>query len=80
MSELASHPVVARLGVQMAELLGWSGLDQGKKDAISGLYTQTLTWRLLRCYKARDEVVRLMNESIGSITKQNDRVSRRCLT
>src|SRR2546429_139971 len=53
------HPVVARLGVQMSELLNWSGLEKSKQNAISGLYIHTLTWRLLRCYKSRDEIVRL---------------------
>jgi hypothetical protein len=65
------HPVVARLGMQTVEVLGSFGVDKGTRDAISGLYIHTLTPRLLRCHQARDEIVRLMNESIGGITQQD---------
>lgn len=67
-----NHPVVARLGVQMSELLDWAGLEKAKRDAISGLYIHTLTWRLLRCHKNRDEIIRLMNASVSSIKKPNN--------
>jgi len=67
-----SHPVVARLSVQMSELLGWAGLEKAKQDAVSGLYVHTLTTRLLRCHKSRDEIARLINESVNSIMRQND--------
>jgi len=68
----AAHPVVARLGMQTAELLGWSGLEKDAQDDISSLYIHTLTWRLLRCYKCRNEIVRLANESVATGTKQNN--------
>lgn len=67
-----SHPVVARLSVQTSELINWAGLEKAKQDAVSSLYIHTLTWRLLRCHKSRDEIARLMTESVNGIKQHKD--------
>ncbi len=55
-----SHPVVARLGLQAADLIKWLDVDEAKRDRLTELYLVTLTQRLLECHKARDNLVRLM--------------------
>jgi hypothetical protein len=72
LNEGVSHPVVARLGVQVGEVLDWAGLEKAKRDAVSGLYIHTLTWRLLQCHKCRDEIIQLMNESVSNLKNQSN--------
>jgi hypothetical protein len=72
----AGHPVVARLGKQISDLLNWAGFEKPKRDAIFSLYIHTLTSRLLRCYASRDEILRLRNESVSAVKNQSNQSMR----
>jgi hypothetical protein len=67
------HPVVARLGVQSSELIPWIDLDDAKRKEIAELYARTLTDRLLRCHKFRDDLVNRANEAGEAIQAQRDK-------
>ena len=66
------HPVVARLGVQMTELIDWVDVDNGGRNSIVDLYVNILRPRLLRCYEIRDGLVQRMADSAEGLSKQND--------
>jgi hypothetical protein len=66
------HPVVARLGVQASELIPWIDLDDAKRKEIGELYARTLTDRLLRCHKFRDDLVNRANEAAEAMQPQRD--------
>jgi hypothetical protein len=66
------HPVVARLSVQMTELMQWAGLDKTKEEAVKQLYIHTLTWRLVRCHKLRDEIKRKRDDGLAGIKPQQN--------
>lgn len=63
-----SHPVVARLAAQTAEVLKWMNIDKGAHDAIMKLYVDTLTQRLLRCHKIRDDLANKLNDGLSKYT------------
>jgi hypothetical protein len=63
-----SHPIVARLGVQTSELIGYvDELDQDSRHAIGHLYAVALKDRLLRCQRLQDELVARANTAIEEL-------------
>lgn len=68
----AGHPVVARLGAQTAELIGFLDVDQKSRDEIGHLYAITLKDRLLRCHAFRNELVTKANTAIEEVQQQGD--------
>jgi hypothetical protein len=48
----ASHPIVARLGLQTMDMIRAASLDEDKKEKITSLYVIKLTQRLLKCEEA----------------------------
>ncbi|MGO4127377.1 hypothetical protein AB4Z01_23455 [Inquilinus sp. YAF38] len=67
-----SHPVVARLGPQTAELVQWIDLTKANREALVELYTRTLSPRLLRCHENREELVNKIVNSAERIQEQKD--------
>ncbi|MGO9048178.1 MAG: hypothetical protein ACLQFW_15035 [Xanthobacteraceae bacterium] len=67
------HPVVARLGVQAGDLIPWIDIEEAKRKEIAELYGRTLTDRLLRCRKFRDDLVNRANEAAESVKPQKDK-------
>ncbi|MER8857409.1 hypothetical protein NKI09_07095 [Mesorhizobium sp. M0757] len=65
----STHPVVARLGVQVSRLEQWIGLDEKPKQELVTLYAKTLTMRLLRCDELRGQIVERLEGDIARVEK-----------
>ncbi|TIT31204.1 MAG: hypothetical protein E5W76_27880, partial [Mesorhizobium sp.] len=62
-----SNPIVARLGVQTTEIIGFAHLPDDKKEKIVSLYVMTLTQRLLKCEEALELVKGKINDDTARI-------------
>ena len=49
-----NNPIVARLSLQTLEILQNCKAEQRVKDAVGGLYTNSLMLKLLRCWEIED--------------------------
>lgn len=68
----ASHPVMARLGVQSGQILKWLDAKEEVRDELVSLYALTLTERLLRCHEHRATLQSRLDESVAAIRPQKD--------
>ncbi|TRC93904.1 hypothetical protein FJV77_20730 [Mesorhizobium sp. WSM4306] len=63
----ANNPIVARLGIQTGDLIGFSGLDKEKQEAITGLFIFDLTQRLIKCEKCMNAINDKVKNDIGRV-------------
>lgn len=56
------NPIVARLGPQSVDMIGWIDIDKSKRDDLVELYVMTLRRRLVRCWELREELAGKINE------------------
>jgi len=64
------NQIVARLGVQTAELIQFLVRPEAEREAIKSLYMFTLLDRLVRCERRRDELAAQLRECDDTINKQ----------
>ncbi|WP_141739943.1 hypothetical protein [Bosea sp. BIWAKO-01] len=60
-------PIVARLGIQTADLVKWLEVPEETRDAIRKLYFFTLPQKLIHCRGLRNNIIEKMNEYISSV-------------
>lgn len=63
----ASNPIVARLGVQTTEIIGFAHLAEDKEEKIVSLYVVTLTQRLLKCEDALEVIKSKLSDDRGRV-------------
>jgi hypothetical protein len=68
-----THPVVARLGIQSNDLVGFINVDELRRDAIKKFYFD-LMQRLLRCHEIRDGLMNGIREEVEKVTKQEHQI------
>ncbi|MBK8159615.1 MAG: hypothetical protein IPK59_12895 [Rhodospirillaceae bacterium] len=66
------HPAVARLGVQTGELTKWLDVEPPVRDAVNGLYIETLMPTLLECHRIYDELREDGAAQVHRFTEAND--------
>lgn len=67
-----SNPIVARLSLQILEIIQKCDIDKKKADDISTIYFDSLQRKLLRCWEIQERFIREFNSSVSSYTPPED--------
>ncbi|MBZ9774384.1 hypothetical protein [Mesorhizobium sp. CO1-1-8] len=62
-----NNRIVARLGVQTTDIIGFSNLPEDKKAQVVSLYVITLTQRLLKCEEALEQIKKKLRDDFRRV-------------
>jgi hypothetical protein len=67
-----TNPIVARLGLQVPQILDSCDIAREVRDKVSGLYVHSLQKKLLRCWEIKERVRHEFNEAIDAYGPADD--------
>jgi hypothetical protein len=70
------NPILARLAVQTTELIKFLEATEQQREAVVDLYINTLTSRLVRCERQKDNLVRKLLEADELIEREKQKAAR----